>query len=121
MRFLEINRCMNIIELKDQFIDVGASDREGVEKMGIRIGDPIVFEGDYQLLGEEGLVVSRCFDDKDGSFIVNEIIRKLQDSKLSVAVHGVSTVQEEIGDWPVTHPAEPERVVAGRSKNHFPY
>lgn len=87
----------SVVKLTDQSIDVGATSREEIEKMGIRIGDPILFEGDFQFLGENGMVVSRCFDDKVGAFIVNEIIRKLKDKKISAAVSAVSTIQEEIG------------------------
>ncbi len=86
-----------VVKLTDQFIDVGASSKEDVENMGIRIGDPIIFEGDFQILGDNGLVISRCFDDKVGAFIVNEIARKLADKSINATVHAVSTIQEEIG------------------------
>jgi putative aminopeptidase FrvX len=44
-------------------------------------------------------VVSRGFDDKMGSFVVGEVLRRVYERKERplCAVHGVSTVQEEIG------------------------
>ncbi|MCY3414862.1 MAG: M42 family metallopeptidase [Candidatus Heimdallarchaeota archaeon] len=86
-----------VIELSDQFIDIGAESKKDAEQMGVRIGDPVVFEGEFEYLGDKGLIVSRCFDDKIGAFIVNEILRHLKSEKPTAAVYAVSTVQEEIG------------------------
>ncbi len=87
-----------VVKLEEQFIDIGAKSEDEVKSMGIRIGDPIIFEGDFQFLGNDGLIVSRCFDDKVGAFIVNEIVRKLKTStEMKSALFAVSTVQEEIG------------------------
>jgi endoglucanase len=44
-----------------------------------------------------GKVACRGFDDRVGAFIVADVLRLLKDRKLHVAVHAVSTVQEEIG------------------------
>jgi putative aminopeptidase FrvX len=86
-----------VVKLKEQFIDIGANSRDEVEKWGISIGDPIVFEDQFAYLGPNGIVVSRCFDDKVGSFIVMEILRNLKNTDFTAHVCAVSTVQEEIG------------------------
>ena len=83
-------------QIKDLCIDIGAKDKEETESI-ISIGDPITYTYDYMEL-RNGLSVARGFDDRIGSFIVAEVLRKLSDSKqLKAAVYGVSTVQEEIG------------------------
>ncbi len=88
----------NVVKLEQQFIDIGATSRdEAVKELGIEIGDPIIFEHSYEKLGKGDLVVSRCFDDKIGTFIIAEVLRTLKGSKFEGAVHGVSTTQEEIG------------------------
>ena len=86
-----------VIKLKDQYIDIGARSHEEVENLGIRIGDPIIFDFYYEKLGNKGDVVSRCFDDKIGAFIVAEILRHLKGEQFDAAVYGVSTTQEEVG------------------------
>lgn len=86
-----------ITELKDQYIDIGAVSREEVEKLGIRIGDPIVYTQQYERLGNNGLVIARCFDDKIAVFIIAEILKRLKKESLTACVCGVSTTQEEIG------------------------
>jgi endoglucanase len=44
-----------------------------------------------------GPVVARGFDDRIGSFMVAEVLRELSGKQIKASVHGVSTVQEEIG------------------------
>ena len=97
---------IHLIDLKDrdkvakvheQFIDVGAKDKKEAKK-SVNIGDPITFVGDLEkLLGDR--VVSRGFDDKVGSFVVAEVLRRIGDKKERprCTVYGVSTVQEELG------------------------
>jgi endoglucanase len=86
-----------VTEMKYQFIDIGAKDRKGAEKL-VSIGDPITFVDELQHLSRD-LVVSRGFDDKMGSFIVAETLRILSAKRknLKSAVFGVSSVQEEVG------------------------
>ncbi|QEE15070.1 M42 family metallopeptidase [Promethearchaeum syntrophicum] len=88
----------NVVKLDQQFIDIGATSREeAVKELGIEIGDPIIFEHSYAPLGKGDLVVSRCFDDKIGTFIIAEVIKSLKGTKFEGEVHAVATTQEEIG------------------------
>ena len=88
----------NVVKLDEQFIDIGASSRdEVIKELGIEIGDPIIFEHSYAPLGKGDLVVSRCFDDKIGTFIIAEVLRTLKGTKFEGEIHAVSTTQEEIG------------------------
>lgn len=85
-------------ELKDLWIDIGASKREEVEKV-ISLGDVVTFQYEFQeLMG--GRATARGFDNKMGSFIVAEALRLLKDEgglDSGVGVYAVATVQEEIG------------------------
>jgi endoglucanase len=85
-------------ELKDLWIDIGASTREEAEKY-ISLGDVVTFQYEWeQLMGDR--VTARGFDDKMGSFIVAEALRLLKEEgglDPKVGVYAVATVQEEIG------------------------
>lgn len=85
-------------ELKDLWIDIGATSREEVEKV-ISLGDVVTFQYEFQMLmGDRA--AARGFDNKMGSFIVAEALRLLKaDGGLDagVGVYAVATVQEEIG------------------------
>jgi len=83
-------------KIKDLSIDIGATSKQDAEQL-VMIGDPITYTYDFIEL-RNGLAVARGFDDRIGSFIVAETLRSLSKSKnLKASVHGVSTVQEEIG------------------------
>ena len=86
-----------VVLVHNQFIDIGAKDRKEAERF-IKIGDPIIFAESLQtLVGDR--VVSRGFDDKVGSFVVAEVLRKIsrRRERPRCLVYGVSTVQEELG------------------------
>ncbi len=86
-----------VSRIHNLFIDFGAQNKKEAEE-SVRIGDPITFAvGLERLKGER--VVSRGFDDKIGSFVVAEVLRRVGEkrNRPRCEVFGVSTVQEEIG------------------------
>lgn len=81
---------------RDLWVDVGASDREEVEELGIRVGDPmVVAAGLVRLAGDR--IASRAVDDRVGAYVVLEALRLLSEDPPEAAVFAVATVQEEIG------------------------
>lgn len=79
------------------WIDIGAKDQEDAEKL-INIGDGAVLDygGPEELLND--LMVGRGFDDRIGSFIVLEGMRRVSElGGLKASLFSVATVQEEIG------------------------
>lgn len=85
------------IKYQDLWIDIGAKDREDAEKY-VSVGDPLTFDIYFEHLRND-LVMARGFDNKMGSFVVAETIRLLHDIKMTAAVFGVSSIQEEIGAY----------------------
>ena len=85
-------------EIKDMWIDVGATNRSEVEKF-VSLGDCVTYQYEFeQLLGDR--VTARGFDNKMGSFVVAEALRLLKEDgglDANVGVYSVATVQEEIG------------------------
>lgn len=96
IHLIEPKERETVIKLKDQFIDIGCSSRDEVEKL-VQIGDPVTFAvGVEKLQGDR--VTSRAFDDKMGSFIVTQAFKQIQKAaKTESEVYAVSTVQEEVG------------------------
>ena len=81
-------------ELRELFVDIGASSREEVEKLGVRVGDILVFDRDVaELVGDR--VTGKAFDDRVGLVALVEVAKMLE--KPSVDVYLVATVQEEVG------------------------
>ncbi len=82
-------------KIKDLWVDIGAKDKEEAEKY-VAIGDPITVELEYREL-LNNLIAAPATDDKAGVWVVMEALRRIDASKLNVAVYAVSTVQEEVG------------------------
>lgn len=79
---------------KDQlFIDIGAEDKESVEEAGIRIGDFITFERNFEEL-QDDYVTSLAMDNRVGVAVALEALDRFdEDYELAV----VFSAQEEVG------------------------
>ncbi|WP_213973721.1 M42 family metallopeptidase [Tepidanaerobacter acetatoxydans] len=76
------------------FVDVGAANREQVEKMGITIGCPVVYTPKFKKLA--GTVVSgTSLDNRIACAIVMELAYRFREHKPENTVYLVGTVQEE--------------------------
>ncbi|MBN2790624.1 MAG: M20/M25/M40 family metallo-hydrolase [Candidatus Delongbacteria bacterium] len=83
------------ISYEDLFIDCGAKTKKEISKM-VQIGDFAVYRSGILELRNDR-ISCKGMDDKTGSFIVAEVIKKLAKKKPKVGVYAVSTVSEEAG------------------------
>lgn len=80
-------------DLDDLFIDCGFRSREEAEQY-VQIGDLVVYKTEPELLMDRYLS-GRGLDNRTGSFIVAEVLRRLSDRGCQVGVYAASTVNEE--------------------------
>lgn len=85
------------VEIKDMFIDIGASSKEEAEEFGVRPGDSIVPYFDFTVMKNEKLLLAKAWDNRIGCAIAIEVLKRLKDEKHPNIVYGVGTVQEEVG------------------------
>ena len=83
-----------VIDSDKLFIDVGARDKEEVEKMGVQVGDVVSFDTKFTQIGN-GVVLGKAFDDRVGCAVMVETFRKLEN--IDCNVYAVGTIQEEVG------------------------
>ncbi|MGF3522188.1 MAG: M42 family metallopeptidase [Candidatus Bathyarchaeia archaeon] len=83
-----------IMTYDELFIDVGAENREDAQQMGIKIGDPVGFDGKYTKLCKD-TVMGKAFDNRVGCAVMIETLKQLE--KADCTVYAVGTVQEEVG------------------------
>jgi putative aminopeptidase FrvX len=88
-----------IVEKKDMYIDIGATSKEGVVAAGIRIGDPVVPEGNFVVLAGGKTYLAKAFDNRIGCAAVIDTLRHFQEDPSAHPndIYGVCTVMEEIG------------------------
>jgi endoglucanase len=86
-----------VVQKKDMYIDIGASSKEEVEEAGVRAGDPIVPQANFEVLANGKTLLSKAFDDRVGTALVIQALQQLQDVEHPNTVFGVATVMEEVG------------------------
>ena len=86
-----------LIKKKKMFIDVGASDRDEAEELGVRIGDPVVPVQTFTRMANEKLLMGKAWDDRVGCAVMIEVMKELNEIDHPNTVYGVGTVQEEVG------------------------
>jgi len=87
-----------VLELKDMFIDVGATSYFDVKKkLGIRAGDPIVPDAPFSVMNNERLYLAKALDNRVGCALVVDTLRKLKATSHPNTFYGVATTMEEVG------------------------
>jgi putative aminopeptidase FrvX len=85
-------------KLDNIFIDIGAKNKEEVEKMGVHVGCVITYPDTFQILNKDKFVC-RAIDNRIGGFMIAEVARLLHENKkeLPFGLYITNSVQEEIG------------------------
>ncbi|MRG87650.1 M42 family metallopeptidase [Salinibacillus xinjiangensis] len=85
------------VDIKDMFIDIGASSKEEAAEFGVVPGDSIVPYFDFTVMKNEKMLLAKAWDNRIGCAIAIDVLKQLKDEKHPNVVYGVGTVQEEVG------------------------
>ncbi|MDP4085363.1 MAG: M42 family metallopeptidase [Bacillota bacterium] len=85
------------VEIKDMFIDVGASSREEADGWGIRPGDMVVPYFEFTVMNNEKMLLAKAWDNRIGCAIAIDVLKQLQGQDHPNVVYGVGAIQEEVG------------------------
>lgn len=85
------------VEIKDMFIDIGATSKEEAEAFGVRPGDSVIPYFEFTQMKNEKMLLAKAWDNRIGCAIAISVLEKLQQEKHPNIVYGVGTVQEEVG------------------------
>ncbi|MFG6148318.1 M42 family metallopeptidase [Halobacillus sp. B23F22_1] len=85
------------VDIKDMFIDIGASSREEAKEFGVTPGDSIVPYFEFTQMKNEKMLLAKAWDNRIGCAIAIEVLKQLKGEKHPNIVYGVGTVQEEVG------------------------
>ena len=85
-------------KLENITIDVGAKNKEEVEKMGVHVGCVITYPDTFHILNNDKFVC-RALDNRIGGFMIAQVARLLHENKktLPFGLYITNSVQEEIG------------------------
>jgi len=85
------------VEIKDMFIDIGATSEEEVKSWGILPGDMVVPYFEFTVMNNEKYLLAKAWDNRIGCAIAIEVLKALKDESHPNIVFGVGAVQEEVG------------------------
>ncbi len=84
-------------KVEELFVDVGASSKEEVAELGLRVGQPGVYAEAVEMLTDTR-VTGRALDNRLGGFVLTQVLAELAGGKKhAAAVTALNAVQEEIG------------------------
>ncbi|WP_373893018.1 M42 family metallopeptidase [Virgibacillus sp. CBA3643] len=85
------------VDIKEMFIDVGASSKEEAGEFGVIPGNSVVPYFEFTQLKNEKMLLAKAWDNRIGIAIAIEVLRQLKDVDHPNIVYGVGTIQEEVG------------------------
>jgi len=85
------------VEIKDMFIDIGATSREEVVEWGVRPGDMVVPYFEFTVMNNEKMLLAKAWDNRIGCAIAIDVLKQLKGVDHPNVVYGVGTIQEEVG------------------------
>jgi endoglucanase len=95
---LQEDERRKVMEIKDMFIDVGATSYFDVKKrLGIRPGDPIIPDAPFSVMANQRLYLAKALDNRVGCALVVDALRRLAKTPHPNTVFGVATTMEEVG------------------------
>lgn len=87
-----------VLEIKDMFIDVGVQEDFDVKKkLHIKVGDPIIPDSQFTVMGNKKMYMSKAFDNRMACAVVVDVLKALKKEEHPNTVLGAGSVQEEVG------------------------
>ncbi|MFD2213714.1 M42 family metallopeptidase [Metabacillus endolithicus] len=85
------------VDIKDMFIDIGATSREEALEFGVKPGDQVVPYFEFTVMKNEKFLLAKAWDNRIGCAIAIDVLKNLKGTDHPNVVYGVGTVQEEVG------------------------
>ena len=95
--FLPEAERARVMPIENMFVDVGATSRDEVAEMGIRVGDPVAPRTSFEPMARKGRYLAKAFDNRVGMAVLVEAGQKLAKAKRSNHLLLGASVQEEMG------------------------
>ncbi|KZE39945.1 peptidase M28 [Bhargavaea cecembensis] len=85
------------VDIKDMFIDIGASSKDEAMEWGVRPGDMVAPYFEFTVMNNPDYLLAKAWDNRIGCAIAIDVLRKLKDEQHPNTVFSAGAVQEEIG------------------------
>lgn len=85
------------VDIKDMFIDIGATTKDEAIEWGVRPGDMVVPYFEFTVMNNPKMLLAKAWDNRIGCAIAIDVMKNLKNADHPNIVYGVGTVQEEVG------------------------
>ncbi|MBB4824183.1 endoglucanase [Sporosarcina luteola] len=85
------------VDIKDMFIDIGASSREEALEWGVLPGDMVVPYFEFTVMNNDKYLLAKAWDNRIGCAIAIDVMKALKKEGHPNILFSVGAVQEEIG------------------------
>lgn len=85
------------VDIKDMFIDIGATSKEEAMEWGVLPGDMIVPYFEFTVMNNDKYLLAKAWDNRIGCAIAIDVMKALKGENHPNIVFGVGAVQEEVG------------------------
>ncbi len=85
------------VDIKEMFIDIGASTKEEAMEWGVSPGDMVTPYFEFTVMNNDKLLLAKAWDNRIGCAIAIDVLKALKDEKHPNIVYGVGAAQEEVG------------------------
>jgi endoglucanase len=86
-----------LVEIKEMFIDIGATSKDEATEWGVQPGNQIVPVSPFTQMRNPKLLMTKAWDNRVGCALAVELMKRLQGINHPNVVYGAATVQEEVG------------------------
>lgn len=94
---LPVEARKKVVDMKELFIDIGASSKDEAKEWGIAPGDMITPYFEFNVMKNEKLLLAKAWDNRIGCAIAIDVLKRLKNENHPNIVYGVGNVQEEVG------------------------
>lgn len=94
---LDADERNKVVKKQAMYIDIGATSQAEAEATGVRIGDAVVPQADFQVMAGGKTLLAKAFDNRVGCGLVIEALQHFQNADHPNDLYGVTTVMEEVG------------------------
>ncbi|WP_062355266.1 M42 family metallopeptidase [Bacillus kwashiorkori] len=85
------------VDIKDMFVDIGATSKEEAKAWGVSPGDMIVPYFEFTVMKNEKHLLAKAWDNRIGCAVAIDVLKNLQKENHPNVVYSVGAVQEEVG------------------------
>lgn len=86
-----------VMEIKDQYLDLGVKDAKQVEELGIRVGDTVTPLQTFRVLNDGETLLGKAWDNRVSVAVGIEVTKRLKKEGHKANFAFVGSVQEEVG------------------------